>query len=193
MLRLFRFSPATHAKGVKLHVGCGDLRLPGWTNVDVRPGPAVDLVEDVFTLPSYEEGSVDVIYACHVLEHAGLPFSSRTTSYRTALARWFHLLKPGGMLFVSVPDLYQVFEGLRRFDGHKNQQAFLRALFGGQEYPENTHYCGFTRALLTDELAAAGFESVREFSSFAEDTSRFRMFGLSISLNLVAFKAKAKS
>ncbi len=189
--RSFKYSPAAKSSGpspARLHLGCGSYRLPEWTNIDAREGSAVDVVEDVFTLPSFRDGTVDVIYASHVLEHAGLPHSCQKPSYRDAISRWYRLLRAGGMLFVSVPDLYQVFEGIRRFDGNKNQQAFLRALFGGQEYLENTHFCGFTHQLLTDELLAAGFKSAREFTPFAEDTSRFQMFGMAISLNLVAFK-----
>jgi hypothetical protein len=31
----------------RLHVGCGNIRLPGFCNVDILPTPAVDVVSDI--------------------------------------------------------------------------------------------------------------------------------------------------
>lgn len=54
----------------KLHLGCGDKRLEGYTNIDIRPGDAVDHVSDLRTL-SLEPNSYDIIYSCAVIEHFG--------------------------------------------------------------------------------------------------------------------------
>jgi predicted SAM-dependent methyltransferase len=83
--------------GKKLNLGCWTFYHDGWVNVDLDPLIKADLYEDVETLPSIEAGSVDEIYAGHVLEHV--------VDVGAALRRWFDLLRPGGSCTVVVPDL----------------------------------------------------------------------------------------
>jgi predicted SAM-dependent methyltransferase len=172
---------------MKLHLGCGEIRLDGWTNVDVRPTSATDLVEDIAILPSMHEQSVDEIYACHVLEHFG--FVNVRPTAESVLRRWAQLLKPGGRLLISVPDMKQVAQAFLAFDNDTRKQFdFLRATFGGCDYPENRHMVGFTTELLTQLFQKAGLEGVELFESFAVDTSRFVLHGIPLSLNLAARK-----
>ena len=56
---------------MKLHLGCGNILLPGWTNVDLDDIPEIDLQDGVRTLTKIEDNSCDIIYASHVLEHFG--------------------------------------------------------------------------------------------------------------------------
>ena len=53
---------------MKLHVGCGDTKLQGFTNVDIRKTIATDLVASVTDLP-LADNSVDYIYSHHSFEH----------------------------------------------------------------------------------------------------------------------------
>ena len=39
---------------MKLHVGCGDVILPGWTNVDLEDLPGIDLQDDIRELKKSE-------------------------------------------------------------------------------------------------------------------------------------------
>ena len=55
-------------KEIKLHLGCFDRKIHGFINIDIRKDVCPDIVDDVFKLTSFEDGSVDLIYACHVLE-----------------------------------------------------------------------------------------------------------------------------
>lgn len=56
--------------GLKLNLGSGERRLPGFTNVDcvtvTKPDILADLNEPLSELPA---GSVDAVYARHTLEH----------------------------------------------------------------------------------------------------------------------------
>ena len=56
---------------MKLHLGCGSKRIEGFTNIDIRYLPGVDEINHVRFLRNYKNNSVDLIYACHVLEHFG--------------------------------------------------------------------------------------------------------------------------
>ena len=83
---------------VRLHIGCGKRYIPGFLHVDILPAQHIDVVADVRNLDFAESGSVDLVYACHLLEHFG------RMEYRAVLTEWLRVLKPGGILRLSVPD-----------------------------------------------------------------------------------------
>jgi len=56
-------------KPTKLHLGCGDKKIHGWTNVDLRKEVNPDMVRDITKINETYTNTVDIIYACHVLEH----------------------------------------------------------------------------------------------------------------------------
>ena len=92
----------------KLHLGCGNKKLNGFTNIDCRHLPGVDEIQNVELLRSYKNNSIDLIYSAHVLEH----FSR--WRYIHVLSRWFEILKPNGCLRISVPDFSKIDEMLRQ-------------------------------------------------------------------------------
>lgn len=173
----------------KLHLGCGDINLPGWINIDFNKSSATDLVEDISELSSFEENSVDEIYACHVLEHFGLPENIEIKPFNLVLQRWFNLLKSNGILYISVPNLENGLMGIVQNSNNISvTYDFLRNLFGGQNYKGNTHYCGFTRPYLSYFLSSIGFKNIDTFEPFSNDTSRFVLHNIFVSLNIKAVK-----
>ena len=73
------------------------------------PGHAVktpDIVDDAVTLSSIEDCSQDFVIACHILEHLEDPIG--------AIKTWFRVLKPGGVLFMSIPDRRFTFDFYRK-------------------------------------------------------------------------------
>ena len=89
---------------LKLNLGCGRTIIPGWINVDYRPGPGVDVVADLENPLPWSDNTVDEVLASHVLEH---------------LVRWEYtveevhrILKPGGRFTIHVP------YGPDHFTGH---------------------------------------------------------------------------
>src|SRR3546814_11474288 len=60
---------------------------------------SVDFVGGCHDLGQFSDGSVETIYASHVLEHLGYQ-----TALPKALQEWYRVLPPGGTLMVSVPD-----------------------------------------------------------------------------------------
>ena len=81
---------------LKLNLGSHDVRVEGWLNVDIQAFPAVDIQCDVRYLDLRAEA--DVLRASHVLEHL---WPSET---QHVLRNWHARVKPGGWLYVSVPD-----------------------------------------------------------------------------------------
>ena len=133
---------------MKLHIGSGRKKLDGWTSVDVRRNVGADIVADArnINLPAK---SVEMIYACHVLEHF------KKAEVEHVLKHWVRLLRPGGLLYLAVPS----FPGLMyAYEATGDLSAILPALFGGQNYLENIHYTTFDYASLTGQMAAAGIK-----------------------------------
>jgi predicted SAM-dependent methyltransferase len=170
---------------MKLHIG-GRVAAAGWTVLDAQPGPAVDLVGECTDLGMFADGSVDEIYASHVYEH--LPYF---VELNRALREAHRVLRPGGTLRVSVPDL----ETLSRLLVHpgrtlKEQFELMRMMFGGQMDARDVHLTGLTEKILAWYLDDAGFPGmlrVEEHGLF-DDASSLRWQGTLISLNVVAVK-----
>ncbi len=80
----------------KLNLGCGEDKKDGYINVDWSPLVKPDVAHDLNATPyPFEDNSVDLIEAFHVLEHLEKPF---------ALMKEFHrILKAGGVLHIKVP------------------------------------------------------------------------------------------
>lgn len=138
---------------MKLHLGCGDKILEGFTNVDIRKKEGVDLVDDISSISGIKNGSVELIYACHVLEHFG------RYEYKKVLKRWYDVLETGGTLRLSVPDLKKVFH--LYVEKNIPLTNLIGFLYGGQTYEQNYHYMGFDYDTLKNDLLEIGFKEVR--------------------------------
>lgn len=154
---------------IMLNLGVGEReRIPGFTNVDIRPLPNVDIVAPVDNLDMFQDDSVEVVYASHVLEH----FPRRDT--QRVLREWYRVLKPKGTLRLSVPDFEAV---IKAYEMTKNLALVLGHLVGGQDYPGNTHYMVFDFAYLSTLLSEVGFRCIRKWdwkklSRYPDDQSR---------------------
>ena len=83
---------------LKLNLGCGDAYLDGWVNIDLDSEKA-DLRHDLTEPLPYEDGSVDLIYSEHFIEHL-------TAEDGLKMLRECHrVLKPGGLVRVATVDL----------------------------------------------------------------------------------------
>ena len=139
---------------VKLNLGCYDRKMHGFTNIDIRPEVEPDLIDDVFRLEKIENNSVDLIYACHVLEHADYEESEKT------LKRWYQVLKSGGILRIAVPDMEAHFA---HYFYHKNLRELHSTLWGSQRHPYDYHKNGWDFEKIKEDLGAAGFKNVVKY------------------------------
>ena len=182
---------------VKLHLGCGKKRLPGFTHVDIRPEVHPDIVSDVKSLPMIADASVQEIYFCHGLEHL------KYVEVQPALREWRRVLMSGGILRLSVPDMWELAK-MYVTEEECNREvdlALIRgAISGGQEYPSNIHYSVWDWYTLKDALEPTflhvapydalewlyGVFGVRRLKGVYFDWSLGRIAGREISLNVEA-------
>jgi len=97
------------AEPIRLNLGCGDMPLPGYVNVDVaaeRRGRQPDVCCDIRDLSAFGNDHADEVMAIHVIEHF----------YRwevvDLLKEWVRVLKPGGQLVLECPNLISACEAL---------------------------------------------------------------------------------
>jgi len=178
---------------MKLHLGCGNKILKGYVNVDIRPETGCDVIDDVELLDKFKDNSADEIYACHVLEHFG------RHEYMFVLQRWFDVLKPGGLIRISVPDLEAVFYQYANKNFSLSQ--LMGFIYGGQTYNENYHYVGFDFNTLKEDLELIGFRNISKWDwkltdhADVDDYSQAYLphmekeSGVLMSLNIQAFKS----
>jgi predicted SAM-dependent methyltransferase len=141
---------------IKLHLGCGSKQIPGFVNIDINWTPAVDQVCDISQLTIFEDASVDMIYACHVLEHFG------RHEFTTVIKEWHRVLRVGGLLRLSVPD----FAACARIylDGGIDDIRYVTGLMvGGQRNEYDYHKMIFDEPSLTQHLANIGFGQVQRW------------------------------
>jgi predicted SAM-dependent methyltransferase len=151
---------------VRLNIGAGPTALEGFTPIDCKNG------DQAYPL-KHEDGSVEEIYASHVLEH----FSHRNTP--EVLKHWVSKLKPGGRLRIAVPDFGWV---ARSYVAGEpiNTQGYV---MGGHVDEDDHHKALFDRESLAELMLAAGLEQLHEWKPEIEDCS-----ALPVSLNLAGFK-----
>ena len=115
-----------------LNIGCGDVILPPpFMNIDGRELPGVDKVCKLYPL-EFSDNKFDLIYCSHVLEHF------KKHELKDVLSDWVRCLKPEGLMRISVPDVSALTE-IYAMD--KDLSKIIGPLLGGQDYPENFHYC----------------------------------------------------
>ena len=82
---------------IKLNVGCGWRNFGSdWIHIDGGDYDHLDY-KDITKL-EFEDDSVDLIYASHVLEYFDI------NEAKEMIREWKRVLKPGGELRVAVPD-----------------------------------------------------------------------------------------
>jgi predicted SAM-dependent methyltransferase len=174
---------------IKLHIG-GQEPHPEWKIIDIEPRPEVDYVANANDLSQFESNSVDAIYASHVLEHFYYGLNNELMS---TLKEWSRVLKPGGQLLISVPDLktlcwLYLHPNLMPIERHQ----IMRIIFGGQTNVYDVHKVGFDfeiLALYLEEVGFQDYDKVSEFNIF-DDCSSLRILDTLISLNVIVKKSQ---
>ena len=148
---------------MRLHLGCGPHKLPGWENHDAD----IDLRK---RLP-YADGSVEFIFTEHVVEHLKI---REAWNFFEECRR---ILKVGGVVRTTVPSIVKVWQEKtpeylalikkRRWGDGTDQSAVKLLVF------RHRHKSLWTGPLLLTVLAAIGF-SAREVAVHLSDHEALR-------------------
>lgn len=140
-----------------LHLGAGSTRLPHLINCDLY-NPDADMKVDATDLSPFEQDSIDLIESHHMIEHLGLVEAER------ALREWHRVLKPGGMLVITCPDLTRIcarwllytalYPVARR---PERLERILKMIVGSQEHSGMYHKSGYDARRMRRVLNDAGY------------------------------------
>ncbi|KAG6614793.1 UDP-N-acetylglucosamine-peptide N-acetylglucosaminyltransferase [Phytophthora cinnamomi] len=174
---------------IHLHIG-GHIKNSDWWIVDANDGDIVDFVMRMENLYAFPDSSVDAIYASHVLEHCthGVGHELENT-----LREWHRVLRPGGQLLVSVPNLFVLASlFINESIPHQHRMWFMTVIFGGQTDIYDVHKVGFDEAILVAYLEQAGFCDFTRYDDFGlfSDSSVLHVYDTPISLNVQAHACK---
>jgi len=138
---------------IKLHIGCGDLRLEDFINIDIQSKTA-DINLDIYDLSKFNDNTVDEIYISHVLEHI------KRNNMLNIIIEFNRLLKKNGVLRIAVPDFEKV---VKIYNKNKNLSEILGFLNGGQKDNYDIHYVNFDFFILQEILQITGFNNIMRY------------------------------
>ena len=159
-LRRFQMQSEDGAhEDVLIEIGGGETpHRPSYLHLDARVLPEVDVISDARHLP-LRPAIVDEIYAAHLIEHLSYDEG------RELLAEAWRILKDGGRLEMSCPDLEQAIRIYRTVPdlSHKvgTVDPLSSILYGAQTHEFDFHRAGYDFKLLSNGLKMAGFAKIR--------------------------------
>jgi SAM-dependent methyltransferase len=165
------------AKKKVLHVGCGPYSISGlhetfqtdeWEEVrlDIDPNVKPDIISSITDMSPVSSQSVDAIWSSHNIEHI------YPHEVPIALAEFYRVLKPGGFVLITLPDIQKVAEYVAQ--GNLEEPIYLSPagpiaaidiLYGlGTDLAKGKYYMahrtGFTQESLAQKMRQVGFHPV---------------------------------
>lgn len=156
-------------KEIKLNLGSGDIKFPGFINIDGKFGNDITKLD-------YDDNSVDLIYASHVLEYFD------QVEVVDVLSEWYRVLKKGGIIRLAVPDFYELSqlylkkkykyintptkkEILTETDGNIKIRDLIGPLFGRMEMDGKMiyHKTTYDFETLAQLLYQIGFKRIKKY------------------------------
>ena len=176
---------------MKLHLGCGKLKLNTFINIDVLSDTS-DLKIDFTNLTIFNSSNIEEIYISHALEH----FKRREII--PLILEWNRVLKIDGVLRIAVPDFEKI---VKIYLKNRDLSELVGLLSGGQRDEYDFHYVNFDIHILEKLLKACGFDNIERYDTheFLEDKDDYSKChiphmdfekGELMSLNIICKKKK---
>ena len=137
-------------KTLKLYVGARKIRPDGFCTLDLDPRMEPDIVADVCKMTEIENGCCEEVIANAVLEHIDWPDGF------LAIAELVRIIKVGGILKISVPDIATYCQLLLNNDSSKFHVMGIMFGIGGRANKFEQHRYGYTAAMLCEILQLLG-------------------------------------
>jgi len=139
---------------LKLNLGCGKNKIAGAINIDIEESCKPDLVHNFVIHPlPYEDGSVDVIYFFHTIEH--IPKKYHHTLFRE-LAR---VLKVDGTIYISYPEFVVIAQNFID-NKHGVRASWENMIYGRQLYETDYHLALMHTPTFIEFLKEFGFTKI---------------------------------
>lgn len=143
---------------MKLHLGCGEVYLEGYVNIDyplsehtAQQTSVADKFADLTKL-CYKPGSIEEVRLHHVFEHF------RRAQAVALVASWHSWLKVDGRIHIEVPDFDATAKiVLGRLSKPNDRKVAIRHIFGSNEAPWAVHYDGWSKSRLSELFKTFGF------------------------------------
>lgn len=121
-------------------------------NLDVREGSEIDIVADINKTLPIASNKYDGVFCRYAIEHISW------REIRGFISEVYRVLAPGKSAFFVTADLLEqarILSEVEEFD-----DKWVCMVFGDNDYPENTHRCGFSPEFAGRLFQEAGFERV---------------------------------
>lgn len=138
---------------MRLNLGQNEWPISGFINIDIDPDTNPDVIADAAFLP-YEDGSVDEIYAGHLLEHFDIE--------QDVLREWARVLRKGGKITICVPDIDKSLQAYR--SGNMLPSFLNQVVYGAKNRDQQNHHQIFTKEILRKQMEQY-FTEVKELTN----------------------------
>ncbi len=143
----------------RLNWGCGGEGVAGWINADLKEGPGIDVTGDIRDGLPLESDSIDYVVSIHALPEI------HYTELVDVMRELRRVLKAGGTLRISVPNIDRAIDAYRRGDREFFAIPDEDALSMGAKFVTHLVWYGYTRSLFTKDsmeelLRKAGFDTI---------------------------------
>jgi len=147
-------------KGLKVHIGSGEINIQGWINIDARDFAHVHIIDKEINLAEFTDNSIQEIYLCHILEHVSF------AELEKILKLIYLKLQVGGLVRLSVPDFDKILSIYHAEDNNIDRVKHI--LMGGQDYEFNFHKSVYTKTFLSKTLMKNRFIDVSEWDTLSD-------------------------
>lgn len=163
---------------MNLQVGSGDHKVgpslykcEDWVNVDIITVRGIN-VKATGTLLPFKNNSFEEVHCFHVLEHV------TRDKYVSMLSEMYRVLRPGGCLYVEVPDFQGTIKCLTDAFAIGDTRAihvWTTSVYGKNERDGMAHHWGFYEGLLRREFRSVGFAKVDRIVEDMPSASHWRI------------------